>query len=114
MNASDLQAMTPAQLQALTKAQIIAAILDGITDTALTRAEDGPHGQLKRVDANRERLTGKVTGRSTTTWSYYPTSGCVDEITTVEANDKGKEISRRVVKHFTDGKQPETHFLSKG
>lgn len=101
-----MQNKSLAELNKLSKAELITSILQGVTDTEREASEDGPYGQVKRVDVTQERLTRKLTSRRTVTWSYYPV-GCVDEITIVETDDKGKETARRVIKHFADGRQPE-------
>jgi len=103
---TDLTTKTLAQLQELTKAQLIAAILEGQTDTELEDSEDGPHGQVRRVYLTTDRLTGKVLRRTRTDWSYHP-NGDVDEITTVERDQDEKEIGRNRVKHHQDGREPE-------
>lgn len=99
---TDLTTKTPAELQSMTKAQIIAAILEGQTDTELEDSEDGPHGQVRRIYAVRDRATGAVLRRERTDWTYHP-DGSVATITTVRRDGAGRQTARRTVRHRTDG-----------
>lgn len=102
----DLTAKSAAQLNAMTKAQIVAAILDGTTMTETTRkpAANGDNGE--QTEITRDAATGKTLGKRATTWSYYK-SGEVDEITVQTYDAADKPTGGYVVKHFTDGRQPD-------
>ncbi len=64
-----------------------------------------PDGQAKRhVEVERDVL-GAVVGGRVTEWSYYPKSGCVDEITTTTTDAAGK-VKWRKIKHDEKGGQP--------
>ena len=122
MNISNL---TLAQLRAATKAQIITAIVNRLQDMTkrqiiiwlldeVDRITDNPvrvhrpDGQIEsQTDVERDTETGAKTGSRVVTWTYYPT-GEVDEITITNKDAADKTIGKpKVIKHFTDGRQPE-------
>lgn len=100
---TDLTAKTLAELQAMTKAQITASILEGQMDTTIEESKDDPHGQISRAYVITDRATGAVLKRVRTDWTYHP-HGDVADITTVERDSDGKQVARRVVKHHRDGR----------
>ena len=100
---TDLADKRPDELQVLSKAQLIAAILEGQTDTEREQSVDGPHGQVLRQHVVRDRATGAVIKRVRTEWTYRP-NGDVDEIVTVERDKDGKQKGRQMVKHHQDGR----------
>ena len=53
--------------------------------------------------------TDEVISTREITWTYYEKEpgAPVDEITIVEKDDRDKEISRKTIKHYPDGRQPE-------
>jgi len=125
MNLADV---TIEQLRAATKAQILTAIsnkLSSLTklqlcrlilrvgdvdiDTILTvpdreDGKDGPNGQIWRLRILRDIMGNKLSSQRFE-WTYYPV-GAVDEITTIQLDAADVEVSRRVDKHFTDGRPP--------
>lgn len=109
--------LTLAQLRAATKAQIIAAIGNYLTNNFTKRqviaflldadiVPDAPartygkDGQIEsETDVDRDAETGTIIARRTVSWTYYPT-GEVDTITITEG------AAVRIVKHYLDGRQP--------
>lgn len=98
MTAEDLAILSPAQLNKMLKADIIAEILDGVTRSSRAFEHDAK-GNTVRMEETTTDAYGKVLDTRITDWTYYPT-GEVDEITVTDDKE------RLVVKHFTDGKQP--------
>ncbi len=90
---------TLAELQKMTKDQLIAHILEGQTysDVGLVKDEDGNNVELTEV--TKDALTGNLVSSKTVRWTYYP-GGEVDEITVQEAN------RQEIIKHYLDGRQP--------
>ena len=105
MALSDLQGKTPAELNAMTKANIIASILEGQTTSDVVRTATAKGDNSTLVEATRDLATGTVIGSRETSWTYYAT-GDVNEIVVVEKDAAAKEMSRRTVKHYKDGRQP--------
>lgn len=90
----------------MTKAEIIAAILEGQTDSEIEVNEAQPGlGPIRRVGVLRDRVTGEVLSREHIAWTYYPT-GEVDTITISHWDATGKETERLVIRHSTSGSQP--------
>lgn len=99
MTAEDLTTLSPAQLDKMSKADIIAKILDGVTHTTSTLIEeDSKLGPIRKEETTTDAY-GKLLGTRIIEYTYYLT-GEVDEITVEEGEE------RLVVKHFTDGRQP--------
>ena len=67
---------------------------------------------VKRVETERDLLSGDVLGSVVTTHTYYKT-GEIEDITISQRDAKDKEIGGRTIKHFTDGRVPqvETHTV---
>jgi len=64
-------------------------------------------GQIaSQSETVRDVETGVIIATKTIAWTYYKT-GEVDTITIAETNADGKETGRKVIKHYTDGRQPE-------
>ncbi|MDO8671245.1 MAG: hypothetical protein Q7O66_07410 [Dehalococcoidia bacterium] len=101
----DLRNKSLTELQAMTKAQLIASILEGQTDIELEHSEDGQHGQVLRQHVIRDRATGNIIRRVRTTWTYHP-NGDVADIATVETDAGGKELRSQTVRHPKSGGQP--------
>ena len=98
---------TLVELTALTKAQLIDKMLEGVTETVpvATWRKDG---QLLKIEQTTKDAYGVVKGSSRLDFTYYEgRPDCpVDEIKTTEFDALGKEVKRPTVKHFTDGRQP--------
>lgn len=105
MALSDLQGVTPASLNGMTKAAIIASILEGQTTTEVVRtpAPNGDNGTL--VETTKNFASGAVIGSRETSWNYY-VAGEVNEVLVIEKGAAGKETKRRTIKHYKDGRQP--------
>lgn len=113
--------LTPAQLRAMTRAQIRTAITDAVSAMTkremiiwLIRAdavEDDPidtyeNGQIvRRVEITRDPETGERMRGRVKTWTYYP-SGEVDVITISNRDAADGEVSKKRIKHYRDGRQP--------
>ena len=111
--------LTLKQMRAATKAEIlqdlaanntkreIAAELLRQTQVAdrvvITRDSEGRI--VKRVEVQRDLLTGDRLGGRLTTRDFYAT-GEVNRIRISERDANNNETSRRTIKHFTDGRQP--------
>ncbi len=99
------------KLANLTKLQLIRLILRvGVVDIDSVleipdqgQSEDGPHGQLWRLQVFRGVLGNKLRSEKTE-WTYYP-EGPVNEITTIQLDATDTETSRKVIKHYLDGRQ---------
>jgi len=64
-------------------------------------------GQIEsQSETVRDVETDAVISTKTIAWTYYKT-GEVDTITIAEMNADGKETGKKVIKHYTDGRQPE-------
>jgi len=108
----DLTTKTLAQLQAQlvpTKRAALIAIngSDRVSNVATISRKDGQvESQTETV---RDVETGAVVSGRVITWTYYEKEkGCpVDTITIVEIDAVGKETSRKAIKHYPDGRQPE-------
>ena len=98
MTIEDLTTLSPAQLNKMLKADIIAEILDGVTRSSATLDQDDK-GNAVRMEETTTDAYGKLLGTRIVEWTYYP-GGEVDEITVTDDKE------RVVVKHYTDGKQP--------
>lgn len=112
--------LTPAKLNAMTKADIIGAIYEGVTlvTANLTQREDGENLLLEETTTD---AYGVLLGTGTVEWTYYPpdeadeiivTDGevekvirpCrVDEITVTEKDAEGKVMGGYLVKHPKGG-----------
>ena len=116
--------LTLAQLRAATKAQIITAITNWLTTRTkrqiiellldVTNIADRPDitrwpdGQIKRRDETFRDVEGNVTGGRRTNYDYYSLGGEIDTITTIDVDaDLTTGLSRKTIKHFLDGRQPE-------
>ena len=113
---NELRAATVSQILADVEAQndkreIVSELLgqDRISDRP-TITYDEKQRIVKRVEVERDLLTGEVLESRETTHSYYKT-GEIQDITITERDAKDAETARRTIHHFTDGRQPvvETH-----
>ncbi len=116
--------LTLAQLRLATKAQIITAIANYLTDRfskrqliaflldadivtdppARSYAKDGQPASETIIDRDAE--TGAAVITHTTRWTYYPT-GEVDTITLSDLSAATGEETARTIKHYVDGRQPQ-------
>jgi len=62
-----------------------------------------------QVETFRDVETDALLSTRTITYTYYDKEpgAPVDEITIVETDMMGDEVSRKVIKHYFDGRQPE-------
>ena len=112
-NATLLQIQTAIsnKLKNLTKRQLIILILK-VVDIDIESFEiqdreegaDGPNGQIWKLRIFRDVLGNKLNSQRIE-WTYYPNRS-IDEITTIQFDAANKEVSRKVIKHFKDGRQP--------
>jgi len=99
-----LSSMTPAQLNAMTKAQLIEATLQDVRKSAAANEYDAKDRLISQVQTTTDAYDALV-GTVSMGLTYYGT-GEVDVITVVEYDAQGKETQRMVIKHYTDGRQP--------
>lgn len=111
--------LTLEQMRAATKAEIlqdvavnntkreIAAELLGQTQVSdrvvITRDDQGRI--IRRVEVERDLLTGDRLGGRVTTRDFYDT-GEVNRIVISERDADNDETSQRTIKHYRDGRQP--------
>ena len=93
-----------AQLRKLDKKTLIETLVDQIIITELTESKDQKEGQTLRVEVTKDVLGNKI-GSRRIEWTYYP-AGPVDEIKDIQMDSADVETSRKVIKHYTDGRQP--------
>ena len=93
----DLSTMTLAELNEMSKDQLITALTEGRTETTVITSEGDERGQAKEVRETRD-IAGALLSTQEVEWSYWK-NGAVDTIVTIEKDGKGKETSRRVVSH---------------
>ena len=114
---------TLAQARSATKAQIVTAItnvlntyskrqiLIWLLNNAVSVSDDtlrtyAPDGQIaSQTDVDRDVETGAMVGGRVVTYSYYDT-GEVKDIVISTRDAANKEVARKTIHHFTDGKQP--------
>ena len=89
-----------------TKREICAELLgmERVPDRVVITYDDQKR-IVKRVETERDLLSGDVLGSVVTTHSYYKT-GEIQDIVVSERDAKDAETARRTIKHFADGKQP--------
>ncbi len=93
--------LTPAELQKLTQAELIAIILDDQRIDASLPIERDKYGNSIRQLQRTKDAYGKVVEERVIRWTYYDAEeGIVDEI--IVEDDK----EQLVVKHHIDGRQP--------
>ena len=97
----DLTQLTPAELDKLTKAELITAIVeDQRVDASLPIKRDEYGNAIRRLQRTEDAY-GKVLEEKVIRWTYYDAKeGTVNEIITEDAKERAK------VKHTLDGKQP--------
>jgi len=108
---NELRAATVAQILTdiaanNTKREIVTELLgqDRITDRPVITRDD--QGRIvKRVEVERDLLTGDVLESRETTHSYFKT-GEIKDIVVSERDAKDKETGRRTIHHFTNGREP--------
>jgi len=97
----DLSNKTEAELNLMTKAQIITALTEDRRETKTTISAGDKRGQLREVRETR-KLDGTMESSSEVLWTYWP-NGNVRDITMTEKDNKGVETKRQVVKHGEGG-----------
>jgi hypothetical protein len=104
-----LRTQTVAQLKTaltagLTKRDLLILAIgsDKLSDLVSAYDKDGLEIKTETV---RDVETNAVISTKIITYTLYP-KGEVDEITIVINDGSGKEISRKVIKHYEDGMQP--------
>ena len=97
----DLTQLTPQELDKLTKAELIAAIVeDQRIDASLPIERDEHRDPVRHVQRTKDAY-GKVIEERTIRWTYYDAEeGTVNEIITEAAKEQA------TVKHTLDGEQP--------
>lgn len=100
-----LDQMTPDQLNAMTKADLIAGILQDVRNATAANEYDAKGNltsQVQTITDAYDSLIGTVTMEPT----YYA-SGELNTITVTERDSDGKVSGGYQVKHYRDGRQPE-------
>ena len=98
----DLTQLTPAELDKLTKAELIAAIVeDQRIDASLPIERDKYQNPIRQLQRTKDAY-GKVIEERVIRWTYYGdgSTGEVNEIITEDAKEQA------IVKHTLDGEQP--------
>ena len=107
LNQGQLRAAINQVINGWTKREMVLFLLDSdrIVDTPIiTRRVDG---QVETyVEVERDMETDVRIGGRRLTYTYYPT-GEVDTIVISQRDAADKEKSKRTIKHFKDGRQPE-------
>ena len=108
---TDLQKQTPNQLKAsltadMTKRDLLIAANGGSDKLIEMVSTYDKNGLEIKTETVRDVETNVIVSVKTITYTLYP-KGEVDEITIVINDGVGKEISRKVIKHFINGRQPE-------
>lgn len=98
MTTKDLTTLSPTELGGMAKADIIAEILEGVTQTDSTVVQDPKLGNISMEETTTDAY-GNVLGTRMVDWTYYPT-GEVNEIIVKDNRE------RLVIRHFRDGRQP--------
>ena len=99
LDVAALQGMTPAELEALTKGEIIAAIVGDQDKTECTKSVDGPNGQISREYVTKDALGVPL---KTERWDWtYGKDGVVAEISMTVLD--GKAVSVEAMKITTVG-----------
>jgi hypothetical protein len=88
----------------MTKADIIAAILEGVTRHRREMEHDD-QGNAVRMEETITDAYGELLGTRQGVWTYYNT-GEVNVITMQEFDADHKLTGGYAVKHFRDGRQP--------
>lgn len=94
---SDLQAMTEADLNKLSKAEILDHIMQERSTSKVVRQVGDKRGMLD-YEIEHYDYKGKLTG-SERTLTTYNQRGEVDVITKIERDGAGKEVARREIAH---------------
>ena len=97
----DLSNKTVAELNLMSKAQLIGALTEDRRETRTTVSTGDKRGQLKEVRETRD-INNKLISTQEVLWTYYP-NGCVNIITIIERDSKGMETSREIIKHTEGG-----------
>lgn len=100
-----LDQMTPDQLNAMTKADLIAGILQDVRKSSSSLTHDAKGNvilQQETITDAYDTLLGTVTMEPT----YYE-GGEVDLITITQKDAEGKVTGGHRIKHYVDGREPE-------
>lgn len=90
LDVAALQGMSQAELEALTKGEIIAAIVGDQVKTECTKSVDGPNGQVSREYVTKDALGVLI---ETEKWDWvYGKDGVVKEITKTVLDEKALPI----------------------
>jgi len=108
-----LSEMTPTQLNAMTKGQLIAAALDGVEKSVPSQIEYDEQGRPARHVQAVTDAYGVAKRSTEVLHSYYPT-GETDIITVRELDALGKVSGGHRVKHYKDQRPPELLPLEVG
>ncbi len=109
------------QVRNLTKEQIIMGITNRLNNLTKRQILELSYKLTEESNVSSEKYRGdgqptekltvikdilnNVVRKEKITWTYYP-RGEVDEISIIKFDPTDKELSKMVIKHFTDGRQP--------
>ena len=96
-----LDNLSLAELNAMTKAQLIAALTEGRTETVCTKPKDGKNGQIEREYVTRD-LEGKLLKTERWDWTYNA-DGAVFEIIHTVLDAKAVVTAKEKVTHGKGG-----------
>lgn len=93
------------RLNNLTKRQILELVYKVTEESNVSSERYREDGQPTEKITVVKDILDNVIRKDKITYTYYP-KGEVDEITILKLDPADKELSRKVIKHFTDGTQP--------
>ena len=107
---TDLQKQTVTQLKTaltadMTKRDLLIIANGGSDKLSEMASTYDKNGLVIKTETIRDVETNAIISTNVITYTLYP-KGEVDEITIIVKDGSGKEISRKVIKHYIDGKQP--------
>ena len=107
---TDLQKHTVTQLKTaltadMTKRDLLIIANGGSDKLSEMVSTYDKNGLEIKTETVRDVETNAIVSTNVITYTLYP-KGEVDEITIIVKDGSGKEISRKVIKHYIDGKQP--------
>ena len=107
---TDLQKQTITQLKTaltadMTKRDLLIIANGGSDKLSEMVSTYDKNGLEIKTETIRDVETNAIVSTNVITYTLYP-KGEVDEITIIVKDGSGKEISRKVIKHYIDGKQP--------
>jgi hypothetical protein len=104
MTCVELQAMEPADVLAMDKADIVASIFEGVTRHETVNTYEG-NDLVEQVQTTTDAYENPI-GSMELVFTYYGT-GEIDEIEITEKDDQGEVIDTYTIKHYKGLKQPE-------